>query len=536
MRPFENQNIINHYQNRTISDYFQKENDLYKKNNEYYGNKIITGENLYQELKEQQRELIAQYQRLLSQYFFENKEITLIPKHNDVVYIKIGDEPLRPIYQLGDGLQQVIILTYSAFLNKRNKNIFKNVFQNKNMFFIEEPELYMHAGMLRQLMNFYLNETDHYYFFTTHSNHLLDMADESDEVIIQKFVKETNDKGENQFKIYRCDRDRELLQSLGVKPSSVYLANCTIWVEGITDRLYLVKYMEKYLKNLKLISDFRKSNPDKNISIEDLTNEIKELMKLYGKQTYEELLTYLDDKKISYENFRQFMPNYHYAFIEYSGDNIEHWYFNNQGNDFNEENLTDKKISEIENIIFKKQLNADVVTTDRIVIVDGDIYSNKKRERLKDLQAQLENRLIILSKKEVIDTEEDVLKEIENTLPSDIIVKSAKAIFCRMRRDTENFDINKLNQNLDEAYFQSHEKGIGRLLDEKMEIPSGTLFAKGQGVGTIDDKRVFCVEVLKQLEQNDNWQLTESARILCEKIYQHIEQCNSIDSKESHIA
>jgi hypothetical protein len=36
----------------------------------------------------------------------------------------------------------------------------------------------MHAGMVRQLMNFYLNETNHYYFFTTHSNHLLDMADD----------------------------------------------------------------------------------------------------------------------------------------------------------------------------------------------------------------------------------------------------------------------------------------------------------------------------------------------------------------------
>ncbi len=75
------------------------------------------------------------------------------------------------------------------------------------------------------------------------------MADESDQVIIQKFVKQPkeNPKDGFDFKIYRCDRDRDLLASLGVKPSSVYLANCTIWVEGITDRLYITKYMEKYL-------------------------------------------------------------------------------------------------------------------------------------------------------------------------------------------------------------------------------------------------------------------------------------------------
>ncbi len=83
-------------------------------------------------------------------------------------------------------LQQAIILTYEAYMKKYDEDG-----NSKPMhFFIEEPELHMHAGMVRQLMNFYLNETNHYYFFTTHSNHLLDMADESDQVIIQKFVKQ----------------------------------------------------------------------------------------------------------------------------------------------------------------------------------------------------------------------------------------------------------------------------------------------------------------------------------------------------------
>ena len=56
------------------------------------------------------------------------------------------------------------------------------------------------------------------------------MADESDQVIIQKFSKQAKDDNpeEFEFKINRCDRDRDLLASLGVKPSSVYLANCTI--------------------------------------------------------------------------------------------------------------------------------------------------------------------------------------------------------------------------------------------------------------------------------------------------------------------
>jgi predicted ATP-dependent endonuclease of OLD family len=260
-------NGLRPYIERAQKDYFSNSQKFNSKN-------IITGECLYHELKThllgepEQREIIKNYEEKLSQYFFDNETVSLIPKHDqDVVNIKIGSDKQFPISELGDGLQQVIILTYEAFIKK----------DETHAFFIEEPELHMHAGMVRQLMNFYLNETNHYYFFTTHSNHLLDMADESDQVIIQKFVKQPkeNPKDGFDFKIYRCDRDRDLLASLGVKPSSVYLANCTIWVEGITDRLYITKYMEKYLVELK--------NSDEEL----------------------------------YKKYRRFMPNYHYTFVEY---------------------------------------------------------------------------------------------------------------------------------------------------------------------------------------------------------------------------
>ena len=236
MRPVTDIDTTQPYIYRAQKDYFKDREKFNSKN-------IITGETLYEELKRhllgepEQRELIKSYEEKLSQYFFDNETVTLIPKfgkdetgnENDVVHIKIGHDAQFPIYNLGDGLQQVIILTFEAFT--KNKAIYA--------FFIEEPELHMHAGMVRQLMNFYLNETNHYYFFTTHSNHLLDMVDESDQVIIQKFVKEQNqdDPFKFDFKIYRCDRDHELLTSLGVRPSSVYLSNCTIWVEGVTEAL-----------------------------------------------------------------------------------------------------------------------------------------------------------------------------------------------------------------------------------------------------------------------------------------------------------
>lgn len=283
MRPVTEIENKQPYIERAQKDYFSNSQKFNSKN-------IITGECLYHELKThllgepEQREIIKNYEEKLSQYFFNNETVSLIPKHDqDVVNIKIGSDKQFPISELGDGLQQVIILTYEAFIKK----------DETHAFFIEEPELHMHAGMVRQLMNFYLNETNHYYFFTTHSNHLLDMADESDQVIIQKFVKQPkeNPKDGFDFKIYRCDRDRDLLASLGVKPSSVYLANCTIWVEGITDRLYITKYMEKYLVELK--------NSDEEL----------------------------------YKKYRRFMPNYHYTFVEYAGSNLVHWDFSDEFTD-----------------------------------------------------------------------------------------------------------------------------------------------------------------------------------------------------------
>lgn len=310
--------------------------DYFSDKEKYNSSNIITGESLYHELKEhllgepEQREIIRKYEEKLSQYFFDNETITLIPKHDqDVVNIKIGSDKQFPISELGDGLQQVIILTYEAFIKK----------DETHAFFIEEPELHMHAGMVRQLMNFYLNETNHYYFFTTHSNHLLDMADESDQVIIQKFVKQPKENPRDgfDFKIYRCDRDRDLLASLGVKPSSVYLANCTIWVEGITDRLYITKYMEKYLAELE------KSDSEQ------------------------------------YKKYRRFMPNYHYTFVEYAGSNLTHWSFSDDYAD----HLDDKGLS------------AKAVASEMLLIADGDIKN--KPERVKALQTEFKKRKLLHS-------------------------------------------------------------------------------------------------------------------------------------------
>lgn len=368
MRPVTDEENKQPYIERTQKDYFQEKSKFNQKN-------IVTGERLYHELKihllgePEQRDLIKSYEEKLSQYFFDNEPVSLIPKHDqDVVNIKIGSERQFPISHLGDGLQQSIILTFEAYI----RNIDENGNEKTHAFFIEEPELNMHAGMVRQLMNFYLNETNHFYFFTTHSNHLLDMVDESDEVIIQKFVKQLKEGELNEFdfKIYRCDKDHELLTSLGVRPSSLYLANCTIWVEGVTDRMYLSKLMQKYIQEL-----------DRSTSSQEVEKAKK---------------------------YKSFMPNFHYAFIEYAGGNITHWSF------LDDYPTKQEALDFLEN---NKGLTAKAITKNILLLADGD--NEGKAERLSEWKSELsEENVYVLP-----------CKEIENTLSPDIVYKACLTEF-----------------------------------------------------------------------------------------------------------
>jgi hypothetical protein len=67
------------------------------------------------------------------------------------------------------------------------------------------------------------------------------------------------------------------LELLGVRNSSVFLANCTVWVEGVTDRRYLRRYLDLYMQ--------------------------------------------------SDANLKRYAEDLHFSFVEYGGSNITHWSF-----------------------------------------------------------------------------------------------------------------------------------------------------------------------------------------------------------------
>lgn len=187
----------------------------------------------------------------LQDNFYQNERLQLIPdKSNSNLLLKIGNE-MHPIFNIGDGIQQLILLLFPIFTSNDN-----------TWCFIEEPETHLHPGLQRifietLLNNEYLKSKKLRYFFTTHSNHFLDLSLHTDDISIFQFHKGSQEK----FMIKNVKPNKETLDLLGVNNSSVLMANSSIWVEGPTDRRYISFFLKLYCtkpqrKHLKEDIDF----------------------------------------------------------------------------------------------------------------------------------------------------------------------------------------------------------------------------------------------------------------------------------------
>lgn len=138
--------------------------------------KILTGGKLYNEIKSMllgdgsQRKVIEEFQKFLQENFFSNYDkVQLIPnEEKKVLYVKIGNDE-RAIYDWGDGTQELIVILYSLYKHKD---------ETGKLFFIEEPEMYLHPGILRKFIEVINSDVfkNHQYFITTHSNIVLDTS------------------------------------------------------------------------------------------------------------------------------------------------------------------------------------------------------------------------------------------------------------------------------------------------------------------------------------------------------------------------
>ncbi|MCT3704337.1 AAA family ATPase [Elizabethkingia anophelis] len=226
---------------------------------------IFTGVHLYKDIlntrnsKRETRKKFESFERFLSKNFFENKNVDIIAEFDkdasrqgdntkEIISIHIqGEKYSRDLFDMGDGIQALIILMYKIFMAEDNSYIF-----------IDEPEINLHPGMQRLFLeqissNLELVNKDLTYFISTHSNHFLDLTLEKENVSVYSFYSKVEEDGEKKLIIKNVNvGDNEILKNIGVNNSSVFMANSSIWVEGISDRIYIRAFLKSYCKFNKL--------------------------------------------------------------------------------------------------------------------------------------------------------------------------------------------------------------------------------------------------------------------------------------------
>lgn len=219
--------------NMFFKDYFTSLKDF---------NNIKTGQEIYLDMKRQllglnkDREKFLKYEKYISKNFFDNKEISIFIKDDDKnIYIKENEEDEYPIYMLGDGLQTLITITYYLFMND----------DEPLKVFIDEPEIHLHPGLQRLFISKIQEYNNCQFFISTHSSSMIDICDEYDKDTSIVCVEKESCKKKAYNSAYD---DMNLYDLLGVRPSSIILSNCTIWVEGPTDIYYIDTLLKLYSK------------------------------------------------------------------------------------------------------------------------------------------------------------------------------------------------------------------------------------------------------------------------------------------------
>ncbi len=149
-----------------------------------------------------------------------------IPYSRDKINVYM-DGKVLPLSSLGTGIHEVIILASAATLLENS------------ILCVEEPELHLHPLLQRKLIQYLAsNKTSNQYIFTTHSAHLLDTED-------TEIFHVRNIDGKTTVEAISSTKDKSrICHDLGYKASDILQANCLIWVEGPSDRIYLKFWLE----------------------------------------------------------------------------------------------------------------------------------------------------------------------------------------------------------------------------------------------------------------------------------------------------